>query len=90
MKKILFFFLFPILACSGQTWYPVNNNFHNGYPVCFGVYQNQLFGGGNFTLIGNTSANGIARFDGYWHPVLNGTNGGYPYATAIYNNELYK
>ena len=56
-----------------------------------GVYNGELYAGGNLTTAGGVSANYIAKWNGTsWQPVGGGMGSyGYVYALCVYSSELY-
>ncbi len=91
-----------IVRWNGITWATLGSGSSNGVSgngsvFALSVYNNELFVGGEFTQVGNTFANRIARWDGTtWNSVgtdaANGVSGGNTpivYALAAYNNSLF-
>ncbi len=88
-----------IARWNGTSWNSVGSGSTNGVSMyksvyALGVYNGELYVGGDFTEAGGISVNYIARWDGTnWNPVGSGsTNGVYAgrvSALAVYNGELY-
>ncbi|MEP6794337.1 MAG: hypothetical protein ABJB16_08430, partial [Saprospiraceae bacterium] len=83
---------------NGTVWDSVGSGFGGGgispEVHALGVYNTELFAGGEFTIAGGVSANHAAIWNGTsWSEMGGGTSNGTtyqcPYAFVVYNGELY-
>jgi len=75
-----------LFKLAGAGWSNVSKFPGDIYCLC--VYNNDLYVGGNFSKVGNISANYIARFDGNsWYPVGNQIYS-FVRSLTVFNNQI--